>query len=168
MLTVSENVSQWDSYHFHHSVGETETQRLFFSSHFLLTESYLKGIQDVKSILQDATEASIKDSALKLHKVRERQQWNKEERDGQNVNENARWGYTPVGHSQGTIPGCSDLGSSLKCGPKLFRSCWVGGVFHFLSEPRFIFIFSIMAYYRILNIVPCVVQCDLVVYPFYI
>ena len=79
-----------------------------------------------------------------------------------------RGGYTPMGHSQGTIPGCSDIGSSWKHGPKLFRSCWVGGIFHFLSEPRFIFIFSVMVYYRILNIVPCGAQYDLVVYPFYI
>ena len=79
-----------------------------------------------------------------------------------------RWGHTPMGHSQGTIPGCSDIGSSWKCGPKLFRSCWVRGIFHFLSEPRFIFIFSIMVYYRIWNIVPCAAQYDLVFYPFYI
>lgn len=73
-----------------------------------------------------------------------------------------------MGHSQGTIPGCSDIGSNWKRGPKLFRSCWVGGIFHFLSEPRFIFIFSVMVYYRILNIFPCGTQYDLVVYPFYI
>ena len=30
MLAVSEHMSQWDSYHFHHSVGETETESPFF------------------------------------------------------------------------------------------------------------------------------------------
>ena len=32
----------------------------------------------------------------------------------------------------------------------------------------FFIFFSIIVYYRILNIVPCAIQQDLVVYPFYI